>query len=110
MVTYLEALEIVQQLIADQGRGFDWYSYRRHRYDISEEAKHLAIRLLDTNKELADSLRQAIGIELKCRPHRDYVYRVLALVLDEDSYGNHITRDMLLIAKRYRMEVLGISY
>lgn len=110
MISYTDALEVIQELVADKGRGVDWYAYKRYRYDISEEAKHLAISLLDNNIELAENLRKAIGIELKCNPHRDYIYRVLAFALDEDCHGAHITLSMLRAAKEYRMNVLGMSY
>lgn len=112
MMTYVEALTVVRQLIIDKGRGFDWRCYKRFRYDVSEEAKHLAVKLLDDPKNtlIAESLRKAIGMELKCKVHRDYVYRVLALVLDDDDMGNHITVNMLLQAKMYRINVLGMSH
>lgn len=112
MMTYKEAIDIVKQLIADKGRGFDWRSYKRFRYDVSEGAKHLAVKLLDdpNHSKIADDLREAIGIELNCDVRRDYVYRVLALVLDDDDMGNHITLNALLAAKNYRMRALGMAY
>jgi hypothetical protein len=118
-MTYKEANEIVRQLIADDGRGFEWGIYKRFRYDVSEDAKHLAVRLLDDpnnvisnpdvpgeNISIAEALRRAIGTELHCNVHRDYVYRVLALVLDDDSMGNHITLSNLLAVRNYRMKKL----
>lgn len=123
MMRYQEALDIAYQLIADKGRGVQWGIYKRFRYDISEDAKHLAIKLLDDpnnvvddidnpgNKiSLAEALRKAIGTELKCKIHRDYLYRIIALALDDDDMGNHITLQLLLILKSYRMKTLGMNY
>lgn len=123
MMTYEDAKDVVCQLIADKGRGFEWSAYKSFRYDISEDAKHLAVKLLDdpnnfindSNKpgekiSIADALREAIGIELNCNLHRDYLYRILAFALDDDSSGNHITLQSLLLAKSYRINVLKMSY
>lgn len=123
MMTYQEAVGVVKQLIADRGRGFDWQVFKRHRYDISEAAKHLAVRVLDDpvnviadidNPEeeipLAEALRKSIGSELHCNIHKDYVYRCLALALDDDSTGNHITVELLRLAKVYRINTLGMNY
>ncbi|MBR5943543.1 MAG: hypothetical protein IKZ94_01180 [Lachnospiraceae bacterium] len=123
MMTYSEAVDVVEQLIRDKGRGFEWGIYKRFRYDISEDAKHLAIKVLEDPSNtimdpkhpgkkisILEALRRAIGLELGCNVHRDYTYRVLALVLDDDDNGQHITKDRLLMAKAYRMNVLGMAY
>lgn len=123
MMNYNEAIDVVKQLIGDKGRGFEWEIYKRFRYDISEDAKHIAIKVLDdpmntmpdpTNAgkkiSILEALRRAIGLELGCNVHRDYTYRVLALVLDDDDNGHHITKSDLLTAKAYRMNVLGMAY
>lgn len=123
MMTYSEAIDVVEQLILDRGRGFDWGVYKRLRHDISEDAKHLAIKVLDdlTNTiadpmnagkkiSILEALRRAIGLELGCNVHRDYTYRVLVLALDDDDNGQHITKSDLLMAKAYRMKVLGMAY
>lgn len=123
MMKYSEAVDVVEQLIRDKGRGFEWGIYKHFRYEISEDAKHLAIKVLDdpTNTiadpmnagkkiSILEALRRAIGLELGCNVHRDYTYRVLALVLDDDDSGHHITKADLLMAKAYRMNVLGMAY
>lgn len=110
MMSYQEAIDVINWIIADKGRGFDWKSYKRFASGVSEDAKHLAISVLDQNKQLAEDLRKAIGIELNCDVHRDYVYRVLALALDDDDMGNHLSVNTLAVAKWYRTKRLGMAY
>ena len=122
-MTYSEAVEIVKQLIDDHGRGFDWTVYPKYRYNISESAKHLAIKVLDDPANvisdpanpgqmisMAEALRKAVEREIGCSIHRDYLYRIVALALDDDCNGNHITLRSLVALKKYRMNVLKMSY
>lgn len=123
MMSYNEAVDVVRQLIIDNGRGFEWSIYPQYRYDISENAKHLAIKVLDDSANviadqtnpggtisMAEALRKAISKEIGCCIHRDYLYRVLALALDDDANGNHITLQLLLTMKNYRMNILKMEY
>jgi hypothetical protein len=123
MMSYNEAVDVVKQLIMDNGRGFEWSVYPQYRYDISENAKHLAIKVLDdpanviadqTNPgqmiSMAEALKKAVSKEVGCCIHKDYLYRVIALVLDDDANGNHITLQSLITMKNYRMNVLKMGY
>ena len=123
MLSYSEAIDVVKQIIADNGRGFDWSVYPKYRYDISESAKHLAIKVLDDPANvisdpanpgqminMAEALRIAVAKEIGCSIHRDYLYRILALALDDDANGNHITLQSLDKLKNYRVDVLKMGY
>lgn len=110
MMSYQDAIDVINWLVADKGRGFDWKSYKRFAYDVSEDAKHLAISVLDQNTQLSEDLRKAIETELNCNVHKDYVYRILALALDDDDMGNHLNVNTLALAKWYRTNRLGMAY
>ncbi len=120
MMSCQEAIDIVKQLIKDNGKGFEWSIYPYYRYDISKDAKHLAIDVLDSDIEITDennktvtiaeAFRKSVETEIGGRITKDYVYRLLALALDDDDNGNYITLSILRAVKQYRIRVLGMQY
>ena len=110
MMTLHEAKEVVAEIIIQKGRGFDWKVYHKFRYDISTNAKHLAIDVLDQDSNMKKALKAAVEYEISGKIHMDWLYRTTALMLDDDKNGNHISVDMLRLVQKYRVNVLGIDY
>ncbi len=73
----------------------------------------IIIKTTDENNNtvtIADAFKKSVETEIGYRITKDYAYRILAMALDDDSNGNHITLRFLLAAKQYRMQVLGLGY
>ena len=104
MMSYREAVAVTNRLIRDNGEGYDWCCCNNRKLSISQEAKHLALDVIPEHSlrhyALEKAVRKAIGQKNMIRYH--WLVKSLALCLDDDMFGDHITIGKLNAAAFYR--------
>lgn len=100
MMTEFEAKKVLAHLIKFPD-GYDWLAC--NQYDPSLDAEILALKLIPKGSIEHRNLDKAVKRDLGANQIRfHWLRKSLALALDDDANGNHLTYEMLEQAKMYQ--------